>query len=215
MKPYTHIIWDWNGTLLDDAGWCARIVNAMLSKRSLKLLDGLDEYRRVFGFPVKNYYQKAGFDFSRETFEELSVEFIQLYYGADTENCRIHTGADDLLKQLSKLRLTQVILSASEKTHLAGQVSSYNMAGYFNEIIGLSDTYAKSKIEAGSDYISGKNIKNAVIIGDTLHDLEVSKALGIDCILIANGHQSKDRLLASKAMVLDDISEVLAIVSAY
>ena len=37
MKP-TLIIWDWNGTILDDAGVCRRIADIMLSERGIPTL---------------------------------------------------------------------------------------------------------------------------------------------------------------------------------
>ena len=56
MDPYTHIIWDWNGTLLDDAWLCVDVMNGMLRERRLPTRT-LDQYKEVFDFPVRNYYE--------------------------------------------------------------------------------------------------------------------------------------------------------------
>ena len=74
-----HIIWDWNGTLINDIWLVVEIMNKMLKKRSLSEID-LKKYREIFDFPVIDYYAKLGFDFSKESFEELTVEFIGEYY---------------------------------------------------------------------------------------------------------------------------------------
>jgi phosphoglycolate phosphatase len=76
--PYKHIIWDWNGTLFDDAWLCIEIINAMLVRRGLTRLTP-EEYEQIFDFPVRDYYSRIGFDFQVEPFEKLSDEFIDRY----------------------------------------------------------------------------------------------------------------------------------------
>ena len=74
MQRCSHVIWDWNGTLLDDVWLCVDIINAMLGRRGVPALDR-ERYRRIFDFPVPIYYERAGFDFSRETFAAAADEF--------------------------------------------------------------------------------------------------------------------------------------------
>lgn len=47
------------------------------------------------------------------------------------------------------------------------------------------------------------------MIGDTVHDSEVAKALDIDCILVARGDQHKDTLLKTGYKIFDSLGEVL------
>ncbi|HSH51393.1 MAG TPA: hypothetical protein VK982_06685, partial [Bacteroidales bacterium] len=72
------IIWDWNGTLLNDIDACIISMNVMLERRNMKLLDKA-MYRKMFTFPVQDYYKSIGFDFLQESFEKLSIEYINLY----------------------------------------------------------------------------------------------------------------------------------------
>ena len=72
MGKTTTVIWDWNGTLLDDAPVCVAAINDMLRERSLPQLSA-ERYQEIFCFPVSEYYRKAGFDFSKEPFERLAV----------------------------------------------------------------------------------------------------------------------------------------------
>ena len=52
-KPmkYQHVIWDWNGTLLDDAVATVKAVNSMLHNRKLGSIT-LKEYREHITYPV-------------------------------------------------------------------------------------------------------------------------------------------------------------------
>ncbi len=208
-KTYSHVIWDWNGTLLDDVCRCIEVVNYMLAKRSLKPLAGIEEYHDAFCFPVINYYKNVGFDLEKEPFEELAKEFISLYHSPKGGSCKLHRNAEEVLKTLQNLQVTQAVLSASEKYNLITQIGEFNIAGYFDETLGLSDIYAKSKVAIGQDYLARKRAASVLLIGDTLHDFEVAAALGADCLLIASGHQSKAVLLHCGVPVLDDILQVL------
>lgn len=210
MNYYSHIIWDWNGTLLDDVNLCISIVNRMLKKRSLNEFNGLEDYQKAFCFPVIDYYKKAGFDFNKESFEDLAEEYMEQYNSRDKEDCTLHNYAEDVVNKISKSGMKQVILSASKKSNLMKQVEYFGIQNYFNDILGISDIYAGSKIDIGMDYISKEKIKKAVLIGDTVHDYETAKALGADCILIAKGHQNKNILSSCKAQMLEDIREVPA-----
>lgn len=74
------VVWDWNGTLLDDVEVCIETVNAMLRRRHLPQLESVDQYQNVFTFPVINYYRQVGFDLERESFEALSTEYMRGYH---------------------------------------------------------------------------------------------------------------------------------------
>ena len=208
-QKYSHVIWDWNGTLFDDVDWCVSVIDSMLRKRQMRVLGSVEEYHKVFGFPIVDYYRRVGFDFREESFDELADEYIRLYHSERSGNCKLHENAEAVLEGLQERQIRQVILSASEVGNLMLQMSGFHIQHYFEEILGLSDIYAASKIDVGRAYLSGKEICNAVLIGDTAHDFEVAKALGVECLLIARGHQSREQLLVYEVPVLDDISQVI------
>ena len=64
---YKHIIWDWNGTLLNDLTLCVDLLNVSLEKRKLPEMTE-EKYRKKFLFPIKTFYESIGFDFSKEDF---------------------------------------------------------------------------------------------------------------------------------------------------
>ena len=83
MHRFKAIIWDYNGTLLNDLEIGIESINLMLSKRNLPLLTS-ESYREVFTFPVKDYYEKVGFDFEKENWDLTAQEFITNYTKAFT-----------------------------------------------------------------------------------------------------------------------------------
>ena len=203
------MIWDWNGTLFNDVEWCIKVMNSMLSERDLHQISGVSEYHNMFDFPVINYYKNVGFDFLKEPFEDLAREFIDRYHSGKTGNCKLNDESEFVLESIRKKQITQIILSASEIGNLLSQMSEFDISHYFDEILGISDIYAGSKIDLGLEYIAGSGVKNGVLIGDTEHDFEVANALGIDCLLVTTGHQSRERLLTCGVPVLDDFRQII------
>ena len=206
-----YLIWDWNGTLLDDAHTCVSCMNKLLEARNLPLLD-LDSYREIFAFPVKDYYEKAGFDFSDEPFEKPAMEFIDLYYKA-LPQASLFPSVKDTLAHFTALGFSQSILSAMEHGSLVESLKAKGIATYFDIISGINDHYAHSKEEIGFEMLRkiGAEKDRILIIGDTLHDLEVGEALGVDVLLVANGHQSIGRLQKRSENVLESLDEVMTL----
>lgn len=208
MTKYQHILWDWNGTLLDDVAECLEIINVCLAKRNLKLIDR-EEYLEKFEFPVKNYYEAIGFDFSRESFEEAGKEYIQAY-AQKMFACRLHGSAREILQTINKAGLNQYVLSALNAEALQSCIKSFALQEFFTEVRGLADHYAFSKVDLGKKMFSELEITpdSALLIGDTLHDYEVAQALGIDCILVAAGHNSRRRLEKCNTRVFSSLEDL-------
>lgn len=203
------IIWDWNGTLLNDIDLCVHTINGMLQKRNLQKLS-LDKYREVFSFPVKDYYQKIGFDFIAEPFEIPAREFIDNYNGS-VQNCKLHENSINVLHYFQSVGIRQFILSAMKQDALDQCLEQQNISHYFEHVSGLDNHYAASKLANGQQLIAELNLNagELVLIGDTVHDFEVASELGCQCVLIANGHQSRQILELTGALVIDELGQLL------
>lgn len=208
-KQYTHLIWDWNGTLLDDVAWSVEVMNRMLTRRGMRPMDSVGDYHKVFCFPVIRYYRNLGLNIERETFEVIAQEFVALYYDTQKSHYSLHNDAEKVLRQLQQKEVSQVILSASEQNNLLAQVGEFEISHYFDEILGIHDVYATSKVQEGMQFIARSHAKDVLLVGDTQHDLEVAEALGADCVLVANGHQSKEALLECGVPVIGDLSQLM------
>lgn len=214
MQPKL-MIWDWNGTILDDTEACRQIANKMLSERGLKPFADRQAYRAVFGFPIKEYYAKCGYTYETESYETVADEFVLLYAEA-FKTCPLMRGALETLTAVREAGIRQVLLSATKQSQLSEQVAQFpELRPFFTDILGIQDHYAFSKAHLAADFIASCGLKSeqTLFIGDTDHDCEVSAAVGAPCLLIANGHQSRERLEKTSAVaVLDDISEVPAFI---
>lgn len=208
LLKYKHIIWDWNGTLLDDVNLCLEIINSLLTKRKLSSIS-LEYYREVFSFPIIEYYEKLGFDFAQESFESIGTEFITDYEKKRSQ-CSLMSDAYKTLLNISQLGLTQSILSASKQNYLNDAIGAHGLTSTFTEINGINNHYASSKIEIGIDFIARNKLDPSTIllIGDTTHDADVAASIGADCCLIPNGHQSRKKLATRGVPIAASLAEL-------
>lgn len=207
------IIWDWNGTLLNDLHICIDAINILLRERDKPEIDA-QTYRDIFTFPVRDYYEKAGFDFSVEPFETPALEFMDLY----EEMIRDTALFDDVLETLEAFRAKgyqQMILSAMHQDLLNELVNKRNITHFFGRISGIDNHYAAGKIEYAKRLLSDldETAGEIILIGDTWHDYEVGLELGIKTILVSRGHQSKKRLSECKCELAENMAEVRSIIN--
>jgi phosphoglycolate phosphatase len=208
QHPHKSVLWDWNGTLLNDAELCRLSINKLLSDRGMKSLSR-DRYKTIFTFPVKNYYVEAGFNFNRESWEAVVMEFMD-HYRKGLGSCKIHKDARQVLERFRDAGWKQYLVSAMEHNLLLDLVAKNGLTAYFDGISGIEDHFAGGKAIMAGRYCKAKRIDPAasLLIGDTLHDYEVARSLGMQCVLVAAGHQSKERLQQAGCPVFNGLTEV-------
>jgi phosphoglycolate phosphatase len=207
LKPslYKHIIWDWNGTLLNDTWLFVDIMNGVLENHNMDTIT-VEKYRNIFEFPIENYYIKLGFDLEKESFQKVGLEFIRAYEKRRYE-AKLHPKVNSILSKLMSMKIHHSILSAQHQTLLDDLTKYYNIRKYFTEINGLNDYYAHSKVDKGLEWMNktGFDSSEVLFIGDTNHDFEVAQALGTDCLLISHGHNCHSRLIQTGVPVIHEL----------
>lgn len=205
---YTHIVWDFNGTVLCDMQAGMDAVNKMLGDRGLKTLSGIDEYRRVFDFPIIEYYRNLGFDFEKEDYYTV---LAPLWVGLYLENCKkspLCDGITEMIGYFRNLKIPQILLSATEQDMLKRQIKDLNLDGCFDQIIGLDNIHAHGKGDLAIQWRAQNPTAVPLFIGDTTHDHEVASRIGADCILYSGGHMAAEKLVDRGCPVVNDLREI-------
>ncbi|MBO6101770.1 MAG: HAD family hydrolase [Opitutales bacterium] len=205
---YKHIIWDWNGTVVNDSWLSFEILESFLDRLGLKKIT-LQDYRDNFSFPVIDFYRKLGFDISKDRFDRLGEDFIKRFRAKERE-CKLNPGALELMEKIGSLGVGQSVLSAYQKDCLKDAVKFFGAEKYMSNIVGLDDVKANTKLETGKAFISslGVDPSEILIIGDTDHDFAVASSCKTDCFLIALGHQSFSRLSKTSARVFESFEDM-------
>ena len=205
LKEYNYVIWDWNGTMLDDVELCVDVGNNLFRKKNIPLMT-VDKYKSIFTIPVKDYYVAAGFDFSKESFEVVGKEWMDEYEERKYE-ASLSNGLIKVMEKFEDMGIKQSVVSAYKQDNLTIMVENFKLDKYLDHIIGLDNIYAAGKIHLAQGLIDkvGNGNGNFLMIGDTVHDFEVADNIGADCILIASGHQSKEILMKTGVKTYDSL----------
>jgi len=207
INKYKHIIWDWNGTIFDDVDLCVDVGNNLFKKKNLPQIS-VKKYKSIFTIPVKDYYLAAGFDFSEESFEVVGKEWMDEYEERKME-CSLHQNLVDVMKRFQELGIPQSVLSAYKQNNLNDIINAFGLEYYLDHIVGLDNIYAASKLHLAKKLMSilGNGHGETLMIGDTVHDFEVAEEVGADCVLIAKGHQSKEKLIKTGTKVYNSLDD--------
>jgi len=205
------VIWDFNGTLINDSELCVRSVNAQLDRRDLPTLT-VETYRDVFGFPVADYYRRIGLNPDVEPMSDLSAEFFATY-APGLSSCPLHEGVQPTLHALRDAGIRQFILSAMEQEILEETLAQLGIAEFFDGVYGLSHLEGDSKLDRGRELFADFSIDPAttLMVGDTAHDAEVAVELGMQIALVGTGHQSEARLRSTGVDVLQGAAGILSL----
>ncbi len=205
---YKYIFWDWNGTLLDDAEAAWKAVNVMLETRKLPQIS-FQQYKEYIDVPIIRFYEKV-MDMSKEDMDAISKEFDSLWR-ENLRQCPIAEGGIEILEKAASMGIEQYIFSSSRNELMEPLLKNFSISGYFKIVLGAPDRYVGSKAERTKKYITDNSIpvNEILFVGDMLHDLEVADYVGADCVLIANGHQSRSALANSGKKVLSSLSELI------
>lgn len=209
VSPIRQVLWDWNGTLLDDLTYAIGVRNRTFPAFGLPRIGSVAEYHRQFTFPVRRYYERAGV--TDETFVAVAHAWMAEYVRG-FEAVPLHVDAVETLARFAAAGVRQAVLSATRRDMLESQIARFPIRAYFTDVLGLSDIYARSKEAVGLDYLArcGVPAASTLMIGDTLHDAEVARAMGTGCVLVARGHQSRETLLTAGVPVMDTLVEAAA-----
>lgn len=203
-----YIFLDFNGTVLDDVDLCLNLLNEMLYEKEGKTVT-LEEYKNIFCFPIINYYVAAGFTFEGYTFKELADVFIVDYANRSKTESWAFNDVEEFVNIVKSIGYKVVICSASLKPMLLEQLKLLGVYELFDDVIGLENHYAESKLELAKKYVANAcvDLENSYFIGDTTHDAEVGSGCGLNTILVDRGHQSEEVLNNAKTTILHSLLE--------
>jgi len=202
------VVWDFNGTILDDVELVVWSVNEVLRARGLPAVD-VAFHREHFSFPLEGYYLRLGIDIDSEGIAAVSAEYHR-HYMEHVSACGIHAGAHNALELVREAGVRQYVLSAMHEPKLWACLAALKLVDYFNGVYGLPDIEAAGKEQRAHDLIREKQLipERTLYIGDTSHDLDVAVAAGFESISVAIGHESVRRLSEYGQPVLADSQEL-------
>ena len=206
-----HVIWDWNGTLLNDFPAVFAATNYAFGSLGLPEVTE-HQYRASFHRPVRSFYHRLiGRDISDAEWHHLDKTFHEAY-ARFLPDCELATGAEHALQLVLRLGLSQSLLSMYTHDALMGLIDDFNLAQYFGRVDGLRDPGASGGAKAPYLEAHLQNLgvapREAVMVGDALDDASAASVADCSCILFAGGWHHPQDLLAAGVPVVEMLPEI-------
>jgi phosphoglycolate phosphatase-like HAD superfamily hydrolase len=209
-----HVVWDWNGTLLDDAATVIEATTAAFAAAGIPVTLTAEQYRRNFTRPIPLFYERLlGRPISAEEWPQLDRAFHD-QYGRLHERCGLAPGAREVLAEIESRGWTQSICSMLPHEYLVPAVERQGIGRHFLRIDGLqSGERGGAKLAHLIQHLARLDgaASPAVLIGDTVDDALAARGAGIACILIDGGaglHETA-AIVDAGAPVAKSFAEVL------
>ena len=194
-----YILWDWNGTLLDDTQAALDTLNIMLARRGREPI-AMDYYRDHFAFPCRPFYEQIGMPVPDAEWDDLAREYHDVY---SAQPVRLNAETIAALERVKAAGARQSIISALRQDLLDDVTKALGVAPYMECVYGTDNLDGASKLDRALELMTklvstaeegDRFLSNVVMIGDALHDKEVADALGVRCVLCGQGSHAAWRL---------------------
>ncbi|MEV4760742.1 HAD hydrolase-like protein [Micromonospora sp. NPDC049559] len=212
-RARTHLVWDWNGTLLNDLELVVTATNAAIASVGGPATTA-DEHRTQFRRPVSEYYAEVlGRAVDAEEFGRLDKIFHEAYRVGLT-TCEL---ADDAVSAMQSWSGSQSLLSMWFHEELVPAVEGYGLTTLLTRVDGLRAAVGGDlKAAHLAAHLAELGIDGAdvALIGDSLDDADAAASVGARCVLYTGGFTHPDRLRASGHPVADTLTEAVALAAA-
>ncbi len=205
-----HVVWDWNGTLLDDLEIVVEAVNVGVSAFGLGPLT-VDSYRDHYTRPVKVFYDRLfGREVSAEEWRLLDSRFHDAYRDL-LGRASLAAGAREALDLVAD-RGSQSLLSMFPHAELVPLVGRHGIDSYFDRIDGLRGVPGDRKAAYLAAHLTELGVPpgDVLVVGDTPDDAAAAAHVGAPCVLYDNGSHHRAELERTGARVVASLLDAVA-----
>ncbi|WP_030346334.1 MULTISPECIES: HAD family hydrolase [Streptomyces] len=216
----THLVWDWNGTLLDDTYAVVRATNAAFAEVELEPITP-ERYREMYTIPIPRFYERFLGRLPTEAEWERMDGVFHRYYAEQRTACGLTAGAEELLHGWQRAGRSQSLLSMYGHEQLVPVVRGYGIEPRFVRVEGRRGPSGGSKalhMERHFEALAGVDgivPENAVVIGDALDDAVAAAHVGARAVLYTGGSHSRRSLEGAGVPVVDSLAEAVALAETF
>lgn len=208
-----HLVWDWNGTLLDDISAVIEATNAAFAELGLERIT-LERYRELYCVPVPRFYERLMGRLPTDDEWLVMDAAFHRHYWTRAEACGLAAGAAELLARRQQSGLTQSLLSLAPHEHLVPIVRRHGIEERFVRVDGRVGASHAGKAEHMVRHLAaleGVPVSRIVVIGDAADDAVAAAHVGARAVLYTGGSHSRASLAKAGVPVVDSLEEAVAV----
>jgi phosphoglycolate phosphatase len=193
------IVWDWNGTLLDDAEAVLFAENAILTAFNYAPVS-MEKFRALNGRPFGAFYTAVGFSEEERKHAAKDRKMFHEYYEQHPASTTMRDGSVNILRRLKTHQVMNVIVSNHITDKIIRMLRQYDIHHHVDDVIAYACHNTQMKGSTKGEKLhhhltaTGLNPANAIIIGDTVEEIEIARELGMISVAITGGDYAESRL---------------------
>lgn len=207
-----HLVWDWNGTLLDDISAVIEATNAAFAEIGLEPIT-LERYRELYCIPIPRFYERLMGRLPSDAEWVVMDETFHRHYVEHRIGCGLTEGVEELLREWQLAGRSQSLLSMYGHDQLVPVVRGYGIERHFIRVDGRTGPSGGTKALHMERHLAALATsvvpERTVVIGDAVDDALAAAHVGARAVLYTGGSHSRSSLEAVGVPVVDTLAEAV------
>ena len=201
-----YLVFDFDGTLADSTEGIVRTTRATFARMGLPT-PAESDIRQGIGLPLKGDLKTAGIPADR--LDEGADIYHEVFYEIAPKHIVLFPGVKEALEKLASRGYRMAIATSRSEPSLVMLLGEHGIAQYF-EVLGTVGSVERPK--PNPDIVlwvlgrMGATPDQALVIGDTVYDIQMGKAARCRTCAVTYGNHGRDQLQASEPdFLIDDL----------
>lgn len=209
-NKFKLLIFDWDGTLMDSQ---ARIIDCFkiaIAEVGLQPRTA-HEIRQIVGLGLLEGFQALCSDGSQAQLKQAVKIYRDNYFSSYAKPTPLFDKADEVLQGLYDTGYWLAVATGKGRRGLNEALDKTGLKHLFHSTRCAEETTSKPNPHMLYEILEelDTNVSDAVMIGDSLFDLEMANKAGMASIAVSYGLQDKQRLMTCNPLTcLDDVTEL-------
>jgi phosphoglycolate phosphatase len=196
-QRYRLLIFDWDGTLMDSAAAIATSIQAACRDLGLRVPTE-EQARYIIGLGLQDAMEHLLPELDAAQYPQL-VERYRHHFLVQDATTGLFPGTADAVRKLHSGGHLLAIATGKSRRGLDRALDATGLTAYFHRTRCADEGYSKPHPGMLQCLLDEFDVpaREALMIGDTTHDMDMARAAGVDGLAVTYGAHGRDALLGS------------------
>jgi len=188
---YRFLIFDWDGTLMDSIDTIVACTQATVAELGL-VAPSPQAIRSAIGLGLRETVDQLAPGCDDQTYKAVVETYRRLWWGGFNRRTRLFAGVEPMLERLSSAGHTLAVATAKTRDGLSEDLANTGTASFFasSRTVDESESKPHPGMVLGLLEEAGFLAQEALVIGDSVHDLAMAENAGVDALGVTTGAQT-------------------------
>lgn len=210
MSRFRAVIFDWDGTLVDSLDHITASLAAAARDLSLPVRSDY-ELRDIIGLGLVEALQKLYPGITRAEMAALRDAYGRYFFSATATPQGLYAGIADLLAQLRQAGPVLAVATGKSRKGLDSALVTTHLGPFFHLTRCADETRSKPHPQMLKEILLALELepREAVMIGDTVYDLEMAARMGMPSVGVTWGVHEASALAAHEPLrIVNEVAEL-------